>query len=202
MSAIDPTLLAEGAPVPDEDTLLAADPSGAWAALVQLRADAIEDAPTLAPVPDLEAVARWSAETPEIGDEAVPFYAEHSLLMAEILDGSLDALAPANVRQLAAAPGRGPATDPWPARYSGEGWKVVLGIDESGWLYFSIEAAPDGAPGDGLLVVDDLDLRISTELRPGTAGGIDDAEELLGGHDLNPIRALEIAGTTLQREQE
>ena len=71
MSAIDPTLLAEGAAVPDEDTLLAADPSGAWAALVQLRADAIEDAPTLAPVPDLEAVARWSAETPEVGDEAV-----------------------------------------------------------------------------------------------------------------------------------
>ncbi len=28
MSAIDPTLLDEGSSVPDEDTLLAADPSG------------------------------------------------------------------------------------------------------------------------------------------------------------------------------
>ena len=202
MSAIDPTLLSEGTPVPDENTLLAADPSGAWGALVQLRADAVDDAPAQSPVPDLEAVARWSAEAPEAGDEAVPFYAEHSLLMAELLEGSLDALAPADVRRLAAAPDRGPATDPWPARYAGAGWLVVLGIDEAGWLYFAIEAAPEGALSDGSLVLPDLGITLPTELRVGAAGGIDDADELLGGHDLNPIRSLEIAGSTLQREQE
>ena len=200
MSAIDPTLLDEGSSVPDEDTLLAADPSGAWGALVLLRAAAVEQAPDPLPVPDLDALTRWSAEVPRTGDESVPFYARHSLLVAEMLEGCLDELAPAEECQLAAAPHRGPAADAWPARYSGGGWRVVLGVDEAGWLYFSIEAAPAGSARAGSIRLDDLDLTLPTKTRPGTAAGVGDAEELLGGHDLNPVRTVTLAGTTLSRE--
>lgn len=200
MTAIDPGLLDEGSPIPDEDTLLAADPSGAWGALVLLRADAVEQTPDPLPVPDLDAMARWSGGVPRTGDESVPFYARHSLLVAEMLEGCLDDLAPAEGRRLAAAPDRGPAADPWPARYAGGGWRVVLGVDEAGWLYYAIEEAPEGSPGDGALQLDDLGLTLTSETRAGTAGGIGDAEELLGGHDFNPVRTLSLAGTTLRRE--
>jgi len=198
MSGVDPLLLVEASVLPDDDALLAADPTGAWGALVRLREEALQTAAPVAPVPDLDAIARWSADAADPDDDAVRFYAERSLLIAELLEGTLEALVDDAPRALAAAPARA-ATDPWPARYAGGGWTVVLGIDEAGWLYYSVDDAPEGASGDGELSLPDLDLLVPTALAAGTAGGLGDADDLLGGHDLNPVRSIDLAGRTLTR---
>ncbi len=200
MTAFDPRLLEAGTPVPDEETLTAADPTGAWGALVILRADALDDTPPGLPVPDLDAVARWAAQTPGEGDDGVPFHARRSLLMAEILEGTIDGLAPAAVRRLAAAPDRGSVADPWPARYAGAGWRIVLGVDEAGWLYVAVQAAPEAAAGDGLVELVDVGVDVNVALQPGAAVGVGAAEEVLGGLDFNPIRTLRVAGDRLRGE--
>lgn len=198
MSTIDPRLLSEDASVPPDDALLGADPTGAWGALVRLRAEATATAPAAPPVPDSGALARWSAD-PDDDDDAVPYYAVRSLLLAELLEGAIDELPAAGPRHLAAAPARA-AVDPWPARYRGGGWTVVLGVDEAGWLYYALEAVPEGAPDTGELRLDDLALTVPTALRAGAAGGLGDADELLGGDDVNPVRAVHLAGQTLPRD--
>ncbi|MCP4872836.1 MAG: hypothetical protein GY898_29450 [Proteobacteria bacterium] len=199
MSAIDPTLLSARASLPDDDALLAADPSGAWGALVRLRADTATDLPAAVAVPDAAAIAAWSGDEAAPANDPVPYYAARSLLLAELLEGTLEQLPAEDARQLAAAPARA-TVDPWPARYRGGGWTVVLGVDEAGWLYYAIEGAADGAPADGELRLSDIDLQVPTALTPGTASGLGDASELLGSDDVNPLRTVIVDGLTLPRD--
>ncbi len=198
---IDPTLLDErlGA-APDDAALLAADPTAAWGALVHLRRDAASGAaaPT---VPDLATLADWA----DGGDEAsVAFYAERSLLIAELLEGTLALGAAPAARRLAAAPGAADRVDPWPARYAGGGWRLVLGLDEAGWLYLAVEAAPPAGPGRGEARLVDVDIAVGLDLSAGAAVGIGSADDLLGGDDFNPVRRIELTadGDTWALDQE
>ncbi len=193
----DPTLLRAGAAEPTDDALLDADPTGAWGTLVRLRRDAVDDAPAAHPVPDLPAIERWAGGAE---DDAVAWHAERSVLLAEIVEAALDALPADAHRELAAAPATTEVADPWPARYGGDGWVVVLGVDEAGWLYWAIEATPAGAEtGDGELVLDDVGLTVPVRLVPGAAGGIEPAADLFGADDVNPVRTIQIGGARLSR---
>ena len=197
MTDFDPSLLDEQRrdPLPDDDELLAADPSAAWGALVRLRSDAVATGAPVAPVPELEALRRWSEQRVQPGDEAVPWYARQSLLVAEMLEATLDAGAEGDSRQLAAAPEASPPEAVWPARYGGEGWRIVLAVDEAGQLYLEIEEAPPFIPDLGSLSLPDIDHAVEGSLAAGSEHALGPAASLLGDEDFNPVRTVEILGS-------
>ncbi len=124
------------------------------------RGEAIADAP-----PDLRA---W-VEGMEDDDRAAR-EVERSMVAAEVLEGLIDRLpttAADGTERLAAAGTGADARDaagaaaraPFPATYTGGGWRVTLGVEEQGRLYAAVDAAPAGS-GEARLRLEGVDFTI------------------------------------------
>jgi hypothetical protein len=158
----------------------------AWDLLVGLRAAALHRA-AASDVPDLPRLAAWAAGAE---DDAVLASADRSLLMAELLEGSIE-LAPAaeGPRRLVASTAVEAAPEPFPAVYTRGAWTVVVGLDEVDRLFVAVDRAPSG--DEATLVLPDVDRVL--HVRPGEVLTLGAAVELLGAEpSFNPVRTLRV----------
>lgn len=138
-----PALAGEAAP-DAEDQLLAADPSGSEATLMHLARIAAVEAGARPLGPD-----RLLAWADGADDPATEALVARSGLAAEQLEARLDEEVAAR-RLAAAAPS--PAAEVWPAAYRGDGWELLLGLDEADRLFAAVLEAPAGIEGSTLLL--------------------------------------------------